>query len=466
MKRKIFYAICFFSITGIANSQEKNSKYVNGESNYDSWSLSGYLGPSSIYTGDLRTDEAAFKFGIAGEIGATKWFNHGFGVETLLQFGKTRQTNATPNTSGNTTYLGLSFNGMLNLNSVFRRGDLIGERKWNAYAYAGIGIMDFTSKVTNTITNRTTEFKNDAPWRSIYVQGGAILSRKLNDKFDISARANFLLSGRDMFDGVESTKHANAQEQLLTATIGITYHFGKKEKLVWSDPLDYKLKNALANLKLTNTTTTKSLDSVANVALNKGTLDQDKDGVLDAMDKCPTIKGKKENGGCPEMMNTEKIINNILEELVTEKSNASIKPKYYNKLNKVVTAFRDNIKNILDDLNFNLEGINFDTNKAIIKPEYFNQLNEAAKTLNSNKDKKFIIYGYTDCLGNFSSNQILSEKRALSIRNYLIERGVSSSQLQAVGKGENSPLNTCTPCNSCSKIEHDQNRRIEFKLVK
>ncbi|PQJ68905.1 OmpA family protein [Polaribacter butkevichii] len=446
---KKFYTYLFILTLGVTNAQTKENKFMNGESQYDSWALSLFVGPSSIYTGDLRTDETAFKFGVDAQIGATKWFNHGFGLETLLQFGKTKQTNGTRNMNGNTKYVGLSVNGLINLNSVFRRGDLQSKRKWNLYAYAGLGIMDFTSRVTNTKTNITTEFKNDGPWRGLYVQGGAIISRKLNKKFDISARANFLHSGRDMFDGVKKTNVSVSEERLLTASIGITYHFGTKEKLVWSDPYELRLKDALSKQEL-NKPVNKILDlndddndgvvnefdkepnTLSNAVVDGAgrALDTDNDGVADGIDKCPLVKGEQKNNGC-----SSEVSKKIVQE------------------------------NELDALNLSLRGIQFDTSKAIIKTEFYSVLNNAVSVVKKMPNKKFMITGYTDCLGNLDSNQRLSERRANSVKNYLIKNGVSKSQIFVNGLGENSPLHYCSPCNSCSKEEHKENRRIEIKIL-
>ena len=163
-------------------------------------------------------------------------------------------------------------------------------------------------------------------------------------------------------------------------------------------------------------------------------MDIDQDGVFDGIDKCPTIKGAKENNGCP-----------------------IVKTPVYNNT--------PTSEGLLNNLNFQLRGIKFDTGKSIIKPQYFSILSNAVSIIKANTDKKFMIVGYTDCLGKFSSNQKLSERRANSIKNYLINKGVSTSQLFATGQGESSPINTCNPCNSCSKSEHLENRRIEFKVL-
>lgn len=89
---------------------------------------------------------------------------------------------------------------------------------------------------------------------------------------------------------------------------------------------------------------------------------------------------------------------------------------------------------------------------------------ELAKILNIFSYKSEIkveISGYTDNVGNEAYNLNLSKKRAKSVYNYLIEKGISSSKLSFAGLGEASFLND----NSTEEFR-SQNRRIEFKIIK
>ncbi|MFQ5471000.1 MAG: OmpA family protein [Gammaproteobacteria bacterium] len=57
----------------------------------------------------------------------------------------------------------------------------------------------------------------------------------------------------------------------------------------------------------------------------------------------------------------------------------------------------------------------------------------------------FIIEGHTDATGSPEYNQVLSEKRAMSVKEYLVKKGVKSSQLSTLGKGEDGLLDTSKP---------------------
>src|SRR5690606_27985173 len=64
-----------------------------------------------------------------------------------------------------------------------------------------------------------------------------------------------------------------------------------------------------------------------------------------------------------------------------------------------------------------------------------------------------------------SYNLDLSQRRANSAKNYLVNRGIASDRIEAVGYGETQILNHCTNGVNCSEAEHQLNRRTEFKII-
>ena len=62
-------------------------------------------------------------------------------------------------------------------------------------------------------------------------------------------------------------------------------------------------------------------------------------------------------------------------------------------------------------------------------------------------------------------DQILSEKRAQSTKNWLIQKGISTDRLTAKGYGETQLVNKCADGVKCSEKEHMKNRRSEFIIV-
>jgi outer membrane protein OmpA-like peptidoglycan-associated protein len=108
-----------------------------------------------------------------------------------------------------------------------------------------------------------------------------------------------------------------------------------------------------------------------------------------------------------------------------------------------------------------LEGITFATNKYDITPESAVVLRGAKETLLTYPDIIVEISGHTDNVGSNASNMVLSQKRADSVRFWLINNGIDPDRLIAKGYGEDYPR---VPNDT---REHKRmNRRIEFKRIK
>ncbi len=146
--------------------------------------------------------------------------------------------------------------------------------------------------------------------------------------------------------------------------------------------------------------------------------DTDGDGVMDNEDQCPEVAGVPENGGCPE----------VAEDLMSILNNAS-------------------------------KGLNFATGSAQIQPQSFAVLDKVAELLANHSDYKLLINGHTDNVGNAISNKSLSLKRARSVRNYLVEKGIDKSRLNPIGYGQFKPI-----ADNSTEEGRLANRRVEFRL--
>ncbi|WP_222982320.1 OmpA family protein [Flagellimonas meishanensis] len=148
--------------------------------------------------------------------------------------------------------------------------------------------------------------------------------------------------------------------------------------------------------------------------------DSDGDSVLDKDDQCPQVAGTVANNGCPE---------------VTE---------------EVQKQLNDYARTIL-----------FDTGKATIKAESTSVMVDIIQILNEYPNAKFTVEGHTDSVGSESNNQRLSEARALSVKDFLVDKGIDAFRLSAVGYGEAKPIAT-----NNTRAGRAQNRRVEINLVK
>ncbi len=86
-----------------------------------------------------------------------------------------------------------------------------------------------------------------------------------------------------------------------------------------------------------------------------------------------------------------------------------------------------------------LSDVNFDFNKWDLRPDAKQTLDRDIAILKENPQIKVEIQGHTDSVGPEEYNQVLSEKRAESVKNYLIEQGIASSRLTSKGYGETRP---------------------------
>ena len=160
---------------------------------------------------------------------------------------------------------------------------------------------------------------------------------------------------------------------------------------------------------------------VAGPAANNGCPwpDTDGDGVLDKDDKCPNTEGLTTYNGCP-----------------------------------VPT------KEIMEQLNAVGAMIPFQLNKAELGSRVKDMLGDVLGVMNNYPKIPFMIEGHTDSSGPKAFNQKLSEMRAMSVKEYLVDNGITSSRLMTVGYGEDKPA-----VSNSTRKGRIKNRRVEFKVI-
>lgn len=151
--------------------------------------------------------------------------------------------------------------------------------------------------------------------------------------------------------------------------------------------------------------------------------DTDGDGIMDDEDKCPeepeTNNGFEDDDGCPDEV-----------------------PKEVERFMGVI------------------DGIHFDTGKDSIRTDSRTVLNRAVDILKKYPSIRIEISGHTDNRGRESFNQKLSERRADSVKRYLVDQGVDISRIEARGAGITQPI-----ADNATRDGRAKNRRIEFKVL-
>lgn len=161
-------------------------------------------------------------------------------------------------------------------------------------------------------------------------------------------------------------------------------------------------------------------------AMYQGCPDRDGDGIIDKEDKCPDEPGPPDSPqgkGCPRKFSLVKVNR--------EKKQIEIKEKIY-----------------------------FAYSKWDILPKSFGLLNQVAQVLKDYPSMKISIEGHTDSDGPDAYNQMLSERRAGSVKDYLIKQGIEEERLQSVGFGESKPI-----ASNRTPRGKEANRRVEFRIV-
>jgi Outer membrane protein and related peptidoglycan-associated (lipo)proteins len=167
-------------------------------------------------------------------------------------------------------------------------------------------------------------------------------------------------------------------------------------------------------------------------------LDSDGDGVADYQDQCPNEKGKASTMGCPDRDNDG----------VADKDDKCPDVAGPASNSGCPVVEKQGIPNLL-----------FATNKYAITPEHQIILSNVVKTLNENNDSKLQVNGHADSTGPDEYNQKLSEKRANSVKAYLVKKKIAAKRISTAGYGETQPVG-----DNNTEEGKAQNRRAELQL--
>ncbi|KUO67847.1 MAG: cell envelope biogenesis protein OmpA [Lutibacter sp. BRH_c52] len=183
---------------------------------------------------------------------------------------------------------------------------------------------------------------------------------------------------------------------------------------------------------------------------NKGCPDTDGDGVVDKDDACPTVAGPADNKGCPwPDTDSDGVLDNV------DKCPTVAGPASNNGCPVAPTV------EVMATLNEYARTILFDTGKATFHKESIDILKSMTAIFKDYPQADFVIAGHTDSVGSDKSNQLLSERRAAAVRDYLISNGINADRLTTVGFGESKPIDT-----NNTAAGRKNNRRTEVTLKK
>ncbi|MDX1271527.1 OmpA family protein [Bizionia paragorgiae] len=183
-----------------------------------------------------------------------------------------------------------------------------------------------------------------------------------------------------------------------------------------------------------------------------GCPDADNDGVADKDDKCPNVAGPAANDGCPWPDTDGDGVADKDDKCPNEAGTVA-----NNGCPEVVLPTQE----VMDKLNSYSRTILFNTGKSNFQQQSYEVLKQITAILKEYPDANFSLEGHTDSVGAKSSNQLLSERRANAVRDYLIANGIAADRLTAKGFGEDFPIDS-----NATRNGRKNNRRTDIKLVK
>jgi len=175
--------------------------------------------------------------------------------------------------------------------------------------------------------------------------------------------------------------------------------------------------------------------------------DTDGDGINDEQDKCPTVKGYARYQGCPIPDTDGDGVND-------EEDKCPTRPGPASNMGCPVIA-----KEVVDKINFAAKNVFFSTGSYKLLPKSFKSLDAVADLLKADNTLMIDVDGHTDSQGKPDKNQILSENRAASVKNYLVSKGIDASRLKSTGYGDTKPV-----ADNKTAAGRAKNRRTEMTV--
>ncbi len=481
MKRKFLLLATVF-LLGITAIQAQNAD--------NKWGVGVHFGVME-YNGDYSNQFYSFSQGYAIGGSLARYLNPSFDLLGHFFYDKAHSYDG--GNSGMPTWLNFESH-MYNMNLLakykFNNGYIFKETaRIGPYILAGLGV----NRANSSGVGENGIF-SEQKYLNPNIYGGLGLNFRITQAVSFAIQTSLMLPFTDEIDGstgAVAPVSKKGNDKFLENSVAIYITPGKaKKKDADGDGVADKLD------KCPNTPAGVPVDA------DGCPLDTDKDGVLDYQDECPTVAGLKEFNGCPD---TDKDgIQDKLDDCPDVFGLAAFKgcpdsdgdgvpdkddrcpntPKGYkvDAFGCPVDADRDgipdsedacpdkagvaelkgcpfDIKAIIGKYNLSMKPIYFDFDSYKLKSEGIDALDKIANALSNHKDFGVQFDGHTDGVGSEEYNLKLSEKRAYSAKDYLINKGINDTRIRLQYFGESKPAQE-----NKTKEGRSLNRRVEYSL--
>ncbi|MES2417828.1 MAG: OmpA family protein [Bacteroidota bacterium] len=404
-----------------------SAKVFGGRGQYRTWSLginAGVTTPIVLLGG--RNDFTNWDVNLGYGVSLRKQLGHAFGLEANIMRGKISGSNkdAANGMQNGVSSFETKFQYAADLRGVVNVATVDFLRRENSVNFtlsAGYGLLAYEPSTEPGGIQKPLN-GNDY-YKGAYIPVGAGVKFKVSD--NVSFNLAYTMSFVDDFNvnGVQASSSITSNfDKFSYTSAGLEFSLGSKAKpnLDWVNPLalmydelkDPSLRQEVEALKNRVSNVEKSIEDLKK--------DTDGDGVADQFDKCAgTPAGTAVDGsGCPLPPPPAPVV----------------------EAAPAVSGW---------------ETIQFEFNSSVLKTEAYPVLDKLSSTLRENGGK-ITAKGYASSEGTAAYNLKLSKDRANSVKTYLVNSGVNSSQVTAKGFGEANPI-----ASNDTEEGRIQNRRVE-----
>ena len=474
--KKLFYLLV---LLGLVAMSQPNYAQFNDYTTKFGFQVNGLL-PDTEFDKDLRPDGASFEFSYLARL----FMRFELGTDVLeteigAGYGSLSGVDFT-NSKWRTTII------PLDLRLIFNPLDTEG---WNPYGFAGIGYLNYSvqDKPVSVSPNPNDVLK-ESDWAAFIPFGlGIEIALSENMLLDLSGGyTQTFTDNLNYYNNKEAWGTTGVDDGYFSLGLGLTFvngwggsdHDGdgltlSEERELGTDPNNpdsdgdglwdgEEVKKYFTDPLNPDTDGDglKDGEEVHNYKTDPNRADTDGDGLKDGDEvlkhKTDPLKADTDGDGLNDY---EEIMTYKTDPLKVDTDGGSVGDGV--EVNRGTDPLDPSDDVIVIGVPIVLEGITFAFNKSEITPESDQILMKALKTLQAHSDIVVEISGHTDNVGSNAYNQKLSQRRADAVKAWLVGKGISSSRINAVGYGEESPR---VPNDTEDNMR--LNRRIEFKRIR
>lgn len=325
--------------------------------------------------------------------------------------------------------------------SIYNKSGILMNRRFkpiiSPYAFSGIGVSFSDPKVKGLAVNPDEIKEGDYNKAHFTIPFGFGLRYEFHQDWSVAVEGGVRAPFTDYLDGVSETRNPQKGDWYMSCGVTINYKIGNKKPPIVNE------------------------------------LDQDEDGISDDYDRCPTIPGSINLFGCPDKDN-DGVADN--EDLCPDLSGIAEFGGCPDSDGDKVSDDMDTCPNIpgsplnkgcpliqsreLEALEVASIAVSFERGTAKLNQTSFHMLEQVANVLHNYPNYKLQIEGHVFGLSSESLNKVLSENRALSCKDFLVQQGIAANRIAISAYGASKPL---------TKAEKNKgktlNSRVEFRIM-